>query len=71
MARLLGAMLAAAVVLVFGGSALADEPDPKAVLEKGIKALGGEDKLAKADVLTWKAKGTITFGDNDNAFTGR
>ena len=70
MARSLGAMLVASFVLVLGGSALADEPDAKAILEKGIKALGGEDKLAKADVLSWKVKGTITFGDNENPYSG-
>jgi hypothetical protein len=34
-----------------------DKPDPRAVLEKGIKALGGEDNLVKYRAATWKAKG--------------
>jgi outer membrane lipoprotein-sorting protein len=71
MTRSFGAMLAAAIILVFAGQGLADEPDAKAILEKGIKALGGEDKLAKAEVLSWKVKGTITFGDNDNPYSGQ
>jgi hypothetical protein len=35
----------------------ADEKDPQAVLDKAIKALGGEEKLQKA---------TISFGGNEN-----
>jgi hypothetical protein len=34
-----------------------DKPDPSAVLEKGIKALGGEANLAKYRAVTWKGKG--------------
>ena len=49
----------------------ADEQEAKAVLDKAIKAIGGEEVLGKAKVITWKIKGTITFGDNDNKFTGR
>ena len=52
-------------------SARADEQEAKAVLDKAIKAIGGEEVLGKAKVLTWKAKGTITFGDNDNEFTSQ
>jgi hypothetical protein len=35
-----------------------DKPDPAAVLERGIKALGGEANLVKYRAATWKAKGT-------------
>src|SRR4029079_10666896 len=38
---------------------------------RAIKAIGGEEVLGKAKVLTWTAKGTISFGGNDNEFTGR
>jgi hypothetical protein len=64
MKRLLGAMLAAALL---PGQARADDKEVAAVLDKAIAALGGEEKLAKAGTATWKGKGTITFGDNDNA----
>ena len=37
-----------------------------AVLDKAIAALGGAEKLAKAGTATWKGKGTISFGDDDN-----
>jgi hypothetical protein len=45
----------------------ADEKDAKAIVEKGIKALGGEEKLGKAGTYVTKAKGTITFNGDDNA----
>jgi hypothetical protein len=63
MKRLLGAMLAAAFL---SGPARADDKDATAVLDKAIAALGGAEKLAKAGTATWKNKGTITLGDNDN-----
>ena len=60
--------IALAIVLMSGLSGLtrADDVDPKAVLDKGIKALGGEEKLGKSVSYTIKAKGTITFNGNDN-----
>jgi hypothetical protein len=59
----LGAMLATALV---SGPARADDQDAKAILDKGIKALGGEEKLGKGGAFSWKAKGTITIEGNDN-----
>jgi hypothetical protein len=47
----------------------ADDAQAAAVLDKAIKALGGEEKLAKAKTVNWKAKGSINFGDNENPFT--
>jgi hypothetical protein len=41
------------------------------ILDKAIKALGGEDKLGKAQAFSYKAKGTISFGDNENPFTSQ
>ncbi|MDR3633333.1 MAG: hypothetical protein P4L84_05805 [Isosphaeraceae bacterium] len=60
------ALLVAAFAL---SPARADDAGAHAVLDKAIKALGGEEKLAKASALTWKAKGKITFNDNTNEFT--
>ncbi len=40
-----------------------------AILDKAIKALGGEEKLSMVKAASWKSKGTITFGDNENQFT--
>jgi hypothetical protein len=65
----LSALLLAALV---AAPARADDAAPGAVLDKAIKALGGEQKLAKAQQgMTWKVKGKITFNDNTNEFTGR
>jgi hypothetical protein len=63
-----------ALVLVLspsGTSRAADASDAGAVIDKAIKALGGEAKLSNIKAASWKLKGKITFGDQDNAFTGR
>jgi hypothetical protein len=44
-----------------------DQPDAKPVLEKAVKALGGDAKLAKLRVCTCKGKATST--DNGQEFT--
>jgi hypothetical protein len=51
--------------------ASADEKEAKAVVDKAIKAAGGEEKLANARALSWKVKGTITFNGNDGEITGQ
>lgn len=48
----------------------ADDANPKEIVEQGIKALGGEEKLTKAAAFQWKVDGKIKFGDNDNPFSG-
>src|SRR5947209_4264113 len=62
--------LCAALTLAFmtagGRSVRADEKDPGAILDKAIKAVGGEEKLKKLDAMTWKSKATITFNGNAN-----
>ena len=70
MKRFLGIALVTAALAPLGGPARADEPDAKAVLDKGIQALGGEEKLGKAGALSWKSKGTLTFSGDDNEFSG-
>jgi hypothetical protein len=69
MIRLFRAMLAVGFIAATANLALADDQDVKAVLEKGLKALGGEDKLAKIEAYSWKSKGKITLNDNDNDIT--
>src|SRR5262245_20222790 len=67
----LGAVLASMFVLGLGGwTTAADDKDVKAILDKAIKALGGEEKLSKVKAASWKTKGTISFGGSDNEFTG-
>jgi hypothetical protein len=70
MARLIGAVLLAAVVAGLSGPARAGgDKDAQAVLDKAIKALGGEEKLGKLKAYSVQGKGTISFGGDDNAFT--
>jgi hypothetical protein len=72
MKRFIGAVFVAALVTVLGGPARAeDDKDTNAILDKAIKALGGEEKLATVKAATWKGKGKITFGDNENEFTSQ
>jgi hypothetical protein len=66
------------LVLVFvsgsisGRMVSADDKDVSAVLNKAITALGGEDKLAKIAAVTWKGKGKIVIGDNqEHEFTSQ
>ena len=69
MKRSLHAALAIMFVSATGSLARADDKDPSAVLDKAIKALGGEEKLKKIDAITWTSKADITFNDNTNHFT--
>src|SRR3954466_10972470 len=48
------------------GAVRADDANATAVVEKAIKALGGEEKLRKAATATWKAKGTIVISGTDS-----
>jgi len=71
MRHIMGGVLAIGLVAGLGSFARADDKDVTAVLDKAIKALGGEEKLGKAKTATWKAKGKITFGTDENAFTSQ
>ena len=66
----------ALVVSVFvsgtGRMVSADEKDVEAILDKAIKALGGEDKLTKIQAVAWKGKGKMIVGDNqEHEFTSQ
>jgi hypothetical protein len=69
MRRLSGMALTAAFLFFPLVPARAGDDAAKAVLEKGIKALGGEEKLAKVDAFSIKTKGTYNFGGNENEMT--
>jgi hypothetical protein len=72
MTRLIGVVLALALLAGFSSRGwAADAQDANAVLDKAIKALGGEEKLSKVKMATWKTKGTISFGGNDNEVTSQ
>jgi hypothetical protein len=66
MGRQLVAPLAAAMLAVIIGQARADDKDAKAILDKAIAALGGEEKLGKVQAYSWKSKGTVVFNGNEN-----
>ena len=54
-----------------GSSVSADDTDATAIVDKAMKALGGEEKLRKIEAATWKTKGMTKLGDNeDHEFTG-
>ncbi len=70
MARFISLVFVAGLGLGLASSSrAADDKDAKAVLEKGIKALGGEEKLAKVKGYTAKAKGKVSLGGSDSDFT--
>src|SRR5260370_35899246 len=60
MKRFLWAALAAGFIAGLGTSVRADEAEVKAVLDKAMKALGGEAKLAKGEAFSRKAKGRMS-----------
>jgi hypothetical protein len=68
MKRFLSVAIAA---LFFVGPARADDKDATAIVDKGINALGGAEKLGKLSAFSWKYKGTISFGGNENEFNGQ
>jgi hypothetical protein len=69
MTRLLCAAIAMALVCGIGQRARGDAKEAAAIVDKAIKAVGGEEKLSKAKVVQWKGKGKIRFGENENEFT--
>jgi hypothetical protein len=70
MKRLLSAILLVGIGSGVVGRAHADEAAALAILDKGIKAIGGAEKLATAKIMSWKAKGTFSFGENENPIDG-
>jgi hypothetical protein len=67
MTRFLVAVLVSTFAVACG-TARADEQEAKAVVDKAIKAMGGEEKLAKAEIIDWSGQTKMTFNDNTNEF---
>src|SRR5262245_20591001 len=61
-------VLAAVLATGLSGRARAED-DPKAIIEKGIKALGGEEKIARLDAVRAKGKGNFEAGGAKFDFT--
>jgi hypothetical protein len=53
------------------GPALADDKNATAIVDKAIKALGGEEKLKKASTHSWKTKGRLHFGAEERDIEGQ
>ena len=62
------AVVFASLVLVIASTACADA-DADAIINKGIEALGGEEKLVKAKATTSKVKSTFISGDSASVST--
>src|SRR4051812_23431010 len=70
MRRFLSAVLVMALGTGVAGSVrAAEDGDVKAILDKAIKALGGEAKLNKIKAATSKGKGKINIGGTENEFS--
>jgi hypothetical protein len=65
MRRIGGAVIVLAASWNMCASVSAGDPKAKAILDKAIKALGGEEKLAKAVSFSWKGKVTLRRDDQD------
>ncbi len=66
------ALLVSVFVSGSGRVVSADEKDAQAILDKAIKALGGEDKLTKIEAAAWTGKGKMIIGDNqEHEFTSQ
>ena len=70
MKQCIGAVIVAVVAFEFVGTLRAEgDKSATAVIDKAIKALGGEDKLKAIKAASWNGKGTLTFGGADTEIT--
>lgn len=69
MKRLASGLVLAVFVWVQASGAHADEKTALAVIDKAVKALGGEEKLAKIKAAAWKTKGKLSINGSDGDFT--
>jgi hypothetical protein len=70
MRKFFPAMLAAAMACIIAYPARgADAENPRVIVDKAIKALGGQQNLGKIKAFTIKAKGKLNFGGMTTDFT--
>jgi hypothetical protein len=70
MTRRIGVVLAMMLLGGLSGALQAQEAkDTTAILDKAIKALGGEEALSKVKTISWKAKTKINIMGGDRDFT--
>jgi hypothetical protein len=55
----------ACVALMFGGVRADDQPDARAILDRAMKAMGGEAKLAKLGTVSGKVKISVLEGGQE------
>jgi hypothetical protein len=71
MRKVLGVVCVAGLLLPAAPPVRADDKaDAEAILEKGIKALGGEARLTRFKAATWKGDGTLRLGNQDVKYSG-
>jgi hypothetical protein len=72
MTRILVAFVVAVSISALGRTVSADDADAIAIVDKAMKAMGGEDKLKKIEASIWKFKGKLRLGDNtEHGVTGQ
>ncbi len=59
MKRFQSAFFLAVNLLAPVSNVTADDKDVAAILDKAMKALGGEEKLSKLEAVTWKTRGVM------------
>jgi hypothetical protein len=65
--RCIGAVIVAVLALGFVGTLRAEgDKSATAIIDKAIKALGGEEKLKAIKAASWKGKGKFTYNGQDN-----
>jgi hypothetical protein len=64
-----GSFAVCLLLVVYSPAWADDQADMKAVVDKAIKAAGGEAKLKKLKAVTWKAKGTVSHDNKKANFT--
>jgi outer membrane lipoprotein-sorting protein len=63
--RLWPGLLACCLFALWAGPGRADDADAAPVVAKAVKAMGGEEKLAKLQTGSWKGKATVQEGGQD------
>ncbi len=71
MRKVLGVTLAG-LLMFAGASAMRadDQADARAIIDKAMKALGGQEQLADVKAVTWKEKGTYYGRGKGEPYTG-
>ena len=70
MRRIIGQAVLLALVMATSAPTRADEGRAtNAVLDKAVRALGGEEKLSQVKAATWRARGKIRVEGKDRDFT--